>query len=113
MGTILKDDIKIWYKYEDRHENLISLLPSSELIHLCEAVNAKSRLTTPADSLALKIKRAAEDEYFITLDTDYFRNECGNSFRKLINDFGIEQTNPIKGETSAYFPLFLFCLYQL
>src|SRR5688572_33188369 len=106
MSMVLKNDkndVNIWYKYEDRHENYISLPLNSDLIRLCEEIKVKSELTEPADSLILKIKRIADNKYVSTLDNDYFRNNCGNDLRKLIRDFGIEQTNPIKGETSAYF----------
>lgn len=111
MNIVLKNDI--WYKFENRHESSINIPLSSELIRLCEIIKTSEQLQEPASTLKLEIKKEAENKYTITLDDDYFRNECGNSFRKLIRDFGIKRTNPIKGEISAYFPIFLFCLYQL
>ena len=108
---VLKNDI--WYKLENRHENSITISLSGELIRLCEIIKANEQLQDPASTLKLEIKKEAENKYAITLDADYFLNECGNSFRKLINDFSIKRTNPIKGEISAYFSTFLFCLYQL
>ncbi len=111
MSILLKNDI--WYKFENCHKNSISIPLSGKLIRLCEIIKTSEQLQDPASTLKLEIKKEAEDKYTITLDADYFRNECGNSFRKLIRDFGIKQTNPIKGETSAYFLIFLFCLYKL
>ena len=115
MSIVLKNknNNNIWYKFENRHENFINLIPSSELIRLCEIIKINEQLQVPASTLNLKIKRESENNYTINLDAGYFQNECGNSFRKLIKGFGIKRTNPIKGGISAYFLIFLSCLHKL
>jgi hypothetical protein len=94
MSTVLEKH-NIWYKLENRHENSLSQLPGSEFIHLCEAFITKERLQESASALTLLIKRETDTEY-IFLNDAYFRDNCGKSFKRLVNDFGIKTTNPIK-----------------
>ena len=96
MTTLKKPKKPIWFKLEDRHVNSIDQVANNRVIHLCEAIKAKSGLTDPADSLTLQIKRESDNQYTITLDDAYFQEHCGNSFKKLMTDFGIKHSNPIK-----------------
>ena len=88
MSIVSKNNI--WYKFKNRHENSINIPLSSELICFCEIIKTSEQLQEPASTLKLEIKKKAENKYTITLDADYFQNECGNSFRKLIRDFSIK-----------------------
>ena len=110
MSIVLKKH-NIWYRLENRHENSLSQLPGSEFIHLCEAIITKERLQEPASALTLQIKREVDTEY-ISLNDAYFRDNCGKSFKRLVNDFGIKPTNPIKvilpGMPSSHFAYCLF-----
>jgi hypothetical protein len=107
MSIVLKKH-NIWYKLENRHENSLNQIPGPEFIHLCEAIKQKSGLPEPADSLTLQIKREVDTEY-ISLNDVYFRENCGKSFKRLVNDFGIKPTNPIK-VTRQGMSIFPFCL---
>src|SRR5687767_8858570 len=94
MSTVLKKH-NIWYKLKNCHENSFSQLPGSEFIHLCEAIITKERLQESASALTLQIKRETDTEY-IFLNDAYFQDNCSKSFKRLVNDFDIKTTNPIK-----------------
>ena len=107
MSVSLKNN-PIWYKVGSRDANMVNQLQGKELIFLREAIKAKSALSEAADALILQAKRENETEY-ITLDADYFQNNCNNDFKELINTFNIRRTNPIK-VTRPGMSLFPFCL---
>src|SRR6266498_5853047 len=103
----------IWYKIESRHANSVNQFLSGEFIHLCEAIKAKSELTESADSLTLQVKHETDSEYNIILNADYFRNECNNSFKKLVDEFGIKVTNPIKVTLPGMFHFVYFSFFPV
>src|SRR3989337_1717703 len=86
----------IWFQVEERDKNYVDQPSVGEFIRLREEIKTKEYLQVAASSLILRATKANEQEYNTTLNADFFNDECGNDFNRLINRFKIVRYNPIK-----------------
>jgi hypothetical protein len=96
----------IWYQVDEGEISRVEQSSVVEFGQLRKAIKEREGLQAAASTLILKAKKTTEQEY-TTLNANFFRNDCGNSFDGLIRKFTITQHNPIK-VTLPGMSLFLF-----
>src|SRR5436190_21449507 len=98
----------IWYQVDEGDVTRIEQPSSYDFSQLRREIKTCEGLQAAASTLILKAKKPTEQEY-ITLDTKFFRDECGNNFVNLVRKLNITESNPIK-VTLPGMSLFSFCL---